>query len=150
VTSEFIHSASARRCLSALPQTPKFASCLHELLLKCPRSVVKHASFRSRLRSNIQAERKLGQAFGPLGLNMGAICKEINEVTSNIRAGVPLCINLSYYYYSTYKLDILSPPSWMLKRAAGIAQRKVGQKLMGSLSVSSMQSHCQDPVLNSW
>jgi large subunit ribosomal protein L11 len=64
---------------------------------------------------------KLGQALGPLGLNMGAICKEINEVTSNIRAGVPLRINLSYFHDSTYKLDIMSPPSsWMLKRAAGI------------------------------
>lgn len=64
---------------------------------------------------------KLGQALGPLGLNMGAICKEINAATTNVRPGIPLRINLSYYFDTTYKLDIMSPPTaWMLKRAAGI------------------------------
>lgn len=64
---------------------------------------------------------KLGQALGPLGLNMGQVCKEFNGMTEHIYSSVPLKAKLYAHFDKTYKIEIESPPtSWMLKRAAGI------------------------------
>lgn len=64
---------------------------------------------------------KLGQALGPLGLNMAQICKEFNEMTQNIRPDIPMRARLFAFYDKTYKIELQGPPtSWMIKRAAGI------------------------------
>jgi large subunit ribosomal protein L11 len=69
---------------------------------------------------------KLGQALGPLGLNMAMVCKvaflqELNELSKNIRPETPIRANLYAYIDKTYTLELQSPPtSWMIKRAAGI------------------------------
>jgi large subunit ribosomal protein L11 len=63
---------------------------------------------------------KLGQALGPLGLNMAQICKEFNEMTQTIRPDVPMKATLSAFFDKTYKLEIRGPPlTWMIKRASG-------------------------------
>lgn len=38
---------------------------------------------------------KLGQALGPLGINMAMFCKEVNERTAEYRSDVPLRIMLT-------------------------------------------------------
>mmetsp|Transcript_6968 Transcript_6968/g.12714 ORF Transcript_6968/g.12714 Transcript_6968/m.12714 type:complete len:165 (-) Transcript_6968:3102-3596(-) len=89
---------------------------------------------------------KLGQALGPLGLNMGQICREINDATKEIRSGTPIRINLSYYYDSTYKLEYMSPPtSWMLKRAAGVkkASPVPGYEKTGIVSIKDIYEIAQ-------
>lgn len=64
---------------------------------------------------------KLGQALGPLGLNMAQICKEFNEMTTNIRPDIPMRARLFAFFDKTYKIELQGPPtSWMIKRAAGI------------------------------
>ena len=63
---------------------------------------------------------KLGQALGPLGLNMAQICKEFNEITQTMRPDVPMKARLLAFYDKTYKIEIRGPPAtWMIKRAAG-------------------------------
>lgn len=54
---------------------------------------------------------KLGQALGPLGLNMAAICKELNEMTSNIRPETPIKAKLYARFDKTYTIELQSPPT---------------------------------------
>lgn len=62
---------------------------------------------------------KLGQALGPLGLNMMQVCKEFNEVTSSMRTDMPMRIRLKAYTDRTYNFVVKPPPtSWFIKRCA--------------------------------
>jgi len=64
---------------------------------------------------------KLGQALGPLGINMAAVCKEFNDMSQHIYPEVPLRAKLYAYFDKTYTIELGGPPSsWMIKRAAGI------------------------------
>lgn len=63
---------------------------------------------------------KLGQALGPLGLNMAMVCKEFNELSQNIRAEVPIRARLYAFFDKTYKIELQGPPSsWLLRKASG-------------------------------
>jgi large subunit ribosomal protein L11 len=60
---------------------------------------------------------KMGQALGPLGLNMMQICKEFNERTSHLRNDMPMRIVLKAYTDRSYNFVVKPPPtSWFLKR----------------------------------
>ena len=45
----------------------------------------------------------IGQALGPLGLNMAAFCKEFNDRTSNMIEGVPTPTTLKAFSDRTFK-----------------------------------------------
>jgi large subunit ribosomal protein L11 len=81
---------------------------------------------------NAKPNPKMGQALGPLGLNMMQVCKEFNERTSKYRMDVPLRIILKAYTDRTYTFVVKPPPtSWFLKRCAMVplgtstAKRKI-------------------------
>ena len=60
---------------------------------------------------------KLGQALGPLGLNMMQFCKEFNDKTNGFRPDVPLRVQLKAYSDRTYEYQVKPPPtSWYIKR----------------------------------
>jgi large subunit ribosomal protein L11 len=62
---------------------------------------------------------KMGQALGPLGLNMMQFCKDFNDRTSQFRNDVPLRVVLKAYTDRTYTFIVKPPPtSWLLKRCA--------------------------------
>jgi large subunit ribosomal protein L11 len=62
---------------------------------------------------------KMGQALGPLGLNMMMVCKEFNERTAQYRGDVPMRIILKAYTDRSYNFVVKPPPtSWFLKRCA--------------------------------
>ena len=66
---------------------------------------------------------KMGQALGPLGLNMMQFCKEFNERTSALRTDVPCRVQLKAYTDRSFTFIIKPPPtSWFLKRCASITQ----------------------------
>lgn len=63
---------------------------------------------------------KLGQALGPLGINMAQFCKDFNAKTSNYLSDVLLRVKLNAYDDRTYTY-IVKPPStsWFIKKALG-------------------------------
>jgi large subunit ribosomal protein L11 len=84
---------------------------------------------------------KLGQALGPLGLNMAQFCKDFNDKTGHIREDTPLRVVLTAYKDKTYKFDVLSPPTaWMIKKACGISKGSgsAGKEKVGVLSAKAI------------
>jgi large subunit ribosomal protein L11 len=68
---------------------------------------------------NAKPNPRLGQALGPLGLNMMQFCKDFNDRTGKFRGDVPLRIQLKAYTDRTYQFLVKPPPtSWFLKRCA--------------------------------
>jgi large subunit ribosomal protein L11 len=63
----------------------------------------------------------IGQALGPLGLNMAEFCKQFNEATKNHEKDVPLPVELSAFSNRTFTFRVKTPPtSWLLKRCAKV------------------------------
>mmetsp|Transcript_13435 Transcript_13435/g.24330 ORF Transcript_13435/g.24330 Transcript_13435/m.24330 type:complete len:159 (+) Transcript_13435:94-570(+) len=66
----------------------------------------------------------IGQALGPLGINMAEFCKQFNEKTEPMyEKGVPLGVRLSAFSDRSFKFDVRSPPtSYMILKCAGLAK----------------------------
>ena len=63
----------------------------------------------------------IGQALGPLGLNMADFCKQFNEETKNYEKDVPIPVELSAFSNRSFTFIVKTPPtSWFLKRCAGV------------------------------
>jgi large subunit ribosomal protein L11 len=65
----------------------------------------------------------IGQALGPLGINMAEFCKQFNDKseTMGYERDTPLTVQLSAYADRTFQLDLRSPPtSYLIKKAAGV------------------------------
>ena len=64
---------------------------------------------------------KMGQALGPLGINMMKFCKDFNSKTEQYNPDVPLRISLNAFTDRTFDYKIKSPPtSWFIKRLLGV------------------------------
>ena len=71
----------------------------------------------------------IGQALGPLGINMAEFCKNFNAKSESLpyAKDTPLGVKLDAYSDRTYKFDVRSPPtSWMIMQAAGIKPKSAG------------------------
>lgn len=78
----------------------------------------------------------IGQALGPLGVNMMEFCRAFNDRTVKHIDNIPIPVVLTAYADRTFKFDIKTPPtSWFLKRAAGISagSATAGQQVIGSI-----------------
>ena len=66
----------------------------------------------------------IGQALGPLGINMAQFCKDFNDKSGEIyEKDTPLRVELRAMSDRSYTFSIRSPPtSWLVKRAAGISK----------------------------
>ena len=64
----------------------------------------------------------IGQALGPLGINMAEFCKQFNERSESLyEKGVPLGVQLSAYSDRSFTFDIRSPPtSYLILKCAGM------------------------------
>ena len=64
----------------------------------------------------------IGQALGPLGINMAQFCKDFNEKSEELyEKNTPLAVVLNAMSDRTYTFHIRSPPtSWLLKQAVGM------------------------------
>ena len=63
----------------------------------------------------------IGQALGPLGVNMMEFCKEFNNRTNAFNDDVPVPVKLTAFSNRTFEFETLTPPtSWFLKRAAAM------------------------------
>mmetsp|Transcript_105695 Transcript_105695/g.183730 ORF Transcript_105695/g.183730 Transcript_105695/m.183730 type:complete len:180 (+) Transcript_105695:33-572(+) len=62
---------------------------------------------------------KVGQALGPLGINMMTFCKEFNARTAKVRPEVPIQVTIVPRTDRTYKFILRTPPAhWFLLRIA--------------------------------
>lgn len=80
----------------------------------------------------------IGQALGPLGVNMMEFCKAFNERTSKHIENIPIPVVLTAFSDRTFKFDIKTPPaSWFIKRAAGVTAGSAtpGQQVAGAVSL---------------
>lgn len=81
---------------------------------------------------------KIGQALGPLGVNMVEFCKQFNARTENYVSGIPLPVRLTAFGDRSFKFEVTAPTtSWFLKKAAGIekASAKPGKIVAGKVSI---------------
>ena len=63
---------------------------------------------------------KIGQALGPLGINMMAFCKEFNERTTQFKPDSPMRVLLKAYVDRSFTFVVKPPPTvWFLLKAAG-------------------------------
>ena len=63
---------------------------------------------------------KIGQALGPLGINMMQFCKEFNDRTQQFNPDIPMRVVLKAYVDRSYKFVVKPPPTtWFIKRASG-------------------------------
>lgn len=64
----------------------------------------------------------IGQALGPLGINMAEFCKQFNATTETMyEKGVPLRVRLSAYTDRSFKFDVRSPStSYLVLKCAGL------------------------------
>ncbi|GMH79935.1 hypothetical protein TL16_g08328 [Triparma laevis f. inornata] len=64
----------------------------------------------------------IGQALGPLGVNMAAFVKEFNDRTSAYTAGIPLPVKLTAMSDRTFTFEVRSPStSHLIKMASKIS-----------------------------
>ena len=64
----------------------------------------------------------IGQALGPLGINMADFCKQFNERTEPVyEKDVPLPVRLSAFSDRSFTFEVLSPTtSYLIKRVIGM------------------------------
>lgn len=78
----------------------------------------------------------IGQALGPLGVNMMEFCKSFNERTAIFTPNTPIPVVLTAMADRTFTFSTKTPPtSWFLKRAAGLT---AGSPLAGQETVGSV------------
>ena len=83
----------------------------------------------------------IGQALGPLGLNMAEFCKQFNDATKNYVANVPIPVVLRAYSNRTFKFTLKTPPtSWMIKQCAGVEKgaSRPGHETVGQIHIKQL------------
>ena len=72
--------------------------------------------------ANAKPGPSIGQALGPLGINMAAFCKEFNDKSGEkYQRDVPVSVRLHAMSDRSFKFDIRSPPvSYLVKQVCGI------------------------------
>ena len=100
-------------------------------------------AYRSTVRiycvaGNAKPSPKIGQALGPLGINMMQFCKEFNDRTGQYHGDVPLRVILTAYTDRSFQFIIKPPPTtWFIKKASGLAKlsNKPGHESCGRVSI---------------
>mmetsp|Transcript_16022 Transcript_16022/g.18118 ORF Transcript_16022/g.18118 Transcript_16022/m.18118 type:complete len:147 (-) Transcript_16022:645-1085(-) len=80
----------------------------------------------------------IGQALGPLGVNMMEFCKTFNARTVEIKDNTPIPVTLTAFEDRSFDFVTKTPPtSWFLKQAAGIEKgaSKPGEEIAGTVSI---------------
>ena len=83
----------------------------------------------------------IGQALGPLGLNMMDFCKAFNADTTKYVKDTPMRVTLSAYNNRTFTFEVKAPrSSYFIKKCAGVekgSSRPV-HEVIGSVHVKDL------------
>ena len=101
------------------------------------------AAYKSTVRiyclaGNAKPSPKIGQALGPLGINMMQFCKEFNERTTMYNGDVPMRVILKAFVDRSFSFIVKPPPtSYFIKKASGYEKlsNKPGHESVGRVSV---------------
>jgi large subunit ribosomal protein L11 len=88
----------------------------------------------------------IGQALGPLGVNMMEFCKDFNAKTAQFKASALMRVKLTAFEDRSYKYNVYAPPtSWYLKRVTGVAKGSAdpGSVSCGEVSVKAIYEIAQ-------
>ena len=83
----------------------------------------------------------IGQALGPLGVNMMEFCKDFNAKTTAYKPSAMMRVKLTAYEDRTFKYAVLAPSTtWYLKRVTGVAKGSAdpGSVTCGEVSVKAI------------
>ena len=73
------------------------------------------------LAGNAKPSPKLGQALGPLGLNMMQFCKEFNDRTQDYHPETPMRVCLKAFTDRSFTFVVKPPPTtYFVKKASGL------------------------------
>ncbi|MBP1806745.1 50S ribosomal protein L11 [Rubellimicrobium aerolatum] len=92
----------------------------------------------------------VGPALGQRGINIMAFVKEFNARTTEIEAGAPVPVVITYYGDKSFSLEFKTPPaSYFLKKAAGLkpvgkrnrpkASTKPGKEVAGTVTLAQVR-----------
>ena len=92
----------------------------------------------------------VGPALGQRGINIMAFVKEFNARTTEIEAGAPVPVVITYYADKSFSLELKTPPaSFFLKKAAGLkpvgkrnrpkASMKPGKEVAGTVTLAQVR-----------
>ena len=92
----------------------------------------------------------VGPALGQRGINIMAFVKEFNARTTEIEAGAPVPVVITYYADKSFSLEFKTPPaSYFLKKAAGLkpvgkrnrpkASTKPGKEVAGHVTLAQVR-----------
>ena len=83
--------------------------------------VVKGTARLRLIAGKAQPSPAIGQALGPLGVNMVEFCKQFNDRTKEVEKGLALPVVINVYKDRSFDFIVKSTPaSILLKKAAGI------------------------------
>jgi large subunit ribosomal protein L11 len=83
----------------------------------------------------------IGQALGPLGVNMMEFCKDFNAKTTAYKSSALMRVKLTAFEDRSFKYQLLAPPtSWYLKRVTGLTKGAAlpGKETLATLSVKAV------------
>ena len=82
----------------------------------------------------------IGQALGPLGVNMMEFCKDFNAKTTLYKPSALMRVKLTAFEDRSYKYGVYAPPtSWYLKRVTGLAKGASNHKAsVGEVSLKAV------------
>lgn len=84
---------------------------------------------------------KVGQALGPLGVNMMEFCKQFNDKTSHFKASAVMRVKVTAYEDRTFDFETFPPSTtWFLKRVTGIRKgaSNPGHAKVGTVSLKAI------------
>eukprot|EP01039_Chlorochromonas_danica_P002812 gene2812-3066_t len=83
----------------------------------------------------------IGQALGPLGLNMAEFCKQFNDRTKGYDKDIILPVKLYAYSNRTFTFQVKTPTtSWFIRRCAKIdkGSSRPGHDIVGKIHVKQI------------
>lgn len=83
----------------------------------------------------------IGQALGPLGVNMMEFCKDFNAKSGQYKPSATMRVKLTAYEDRTFKYEVLAPPTtWYIKRVTGIQKgaKEPGKEVVGTISIKAI------------